>query len=561
MNSVRQTLYLKYRPQRFADLVGQEVVAQTLRNAVRDGRLSHAYLFTGIRGTGKTSAARILARAINCERVEAGEPCGECPACLAIAGQRSLDVIEIDAATNRGIDEIRDLRERAQFLPSQYKTKVYIIDEAHMLTVDAGNAFLKTLEEPPEHACFILATTEPQRLAETVISRCQRFDFRRIPTEAMAAHLARVCDQEKVQVTADALALIAEAAAGSLRDALSLLDRLLGLADGELDRTAVQTGLGLADPHALVRLATALAGGQPAAAWEELRQLQAAGVEPRQMIRSLGALAKQFLWVELGGSSPVGAADPEPVPARPGFWLEVMTTAAAAGTELRRADDPWMSLEAMLLRLGQIGSGLDPAAPPASPVRATVPVQAAPSQPPRGTPSDLPQPSPEPDQASPRATVPAPDSDPGPPEPILDLAQPPVPAELVPAAAAEQISAIQRWPEILAWLRRENVPVRALLESGRPASHTDGVLTVEFDHNLDFHIGEMQRSGNREILQRACLEVLGEEVVVQVAKASAPDPGEPAQATEAEPEASALNQALSVFPGSRVTRLGTADKG
>ncbi|HUY08118.1 MAG TPA: DNA polymerase III subunit gamma/tau [Candidatus Dormibacteraeota bacterium] len=564
VNSVRQTLYLKYRPQRFSELVGQEVVAQTLRNSVREGRLSHAYLFTGIRGTGKTSAARILAKAINCEQVEDGEPCGKCQACLSIAEQRSLDVIEIDAATNRGIDEIRDLRERAQFLPSQFKTKVYIIDEAHMLTADASNAFLKTLEEPPDHACFILATTEPQRLTETVRSRCQQFDFRRIPLDAMAAHLAQICAQEGVQATPEALTLVAEGGAGSLRDALSLMDRLLGLAPGKLDRDAVQAGLGMADPRALVQLATELAQGEMGAAWGELHQLQAAGVEPRQMMRSLGALAKLYLWKELGGGADAGAAQLQEVPAPPGFWLEVISIAASSGAELRRADDPWMSLEASLLRLCRAESGTESTRPEQS--RANKPALPAPAPQPvaERTVEEMPV-----TVAQPAPARPATELEPEPP--LVDLPAP-APAPEIPLApalpvvgqvAAAQAGEVARWPEILAWLGRDNMPVKALLIEGRAVSHRDGVLTVEFDPKFRFHRELMQSQTNQELVQRACLEVWGEEVTVVVTSSSTE-----LEATDAgnqEPDggggsASALSQAMSVFPGSRVTRLGTADK-
>ena len=342
VNSVRQSLYLKYRPQRFDELVGQEVVARTLRNAVRERRLGHAYLFTGIRGTGKTSAARILARAINCERSQDGEPCGVCHACESIGAGRSLDVIEIDAATNRGIDEIRDLRERTQFLPSELRTKVYIIDEAHMLTTEAGNAFLKTLEEPPEHARFILATTEPQRLTETILSRCQRFDFRRIPAASMAAHLAQICGQEGVETTPEVMALVAEAGAGSLRDAESLLDRLIGLDEGVLGLDSVRAALGMADPDAIGRLIAGMREGDLAHAWVELRQLEAAGVEPRQLLRSLGAEARTRQWDAL--SHPATSAGDH-------FWLELMDACARGGSELRRADDPWMALEVIVLKV------------------------------------------------------------------------------------------------------------------------------------------------------------------------------------------------------------------
>ncbi|HEY6537971.1 MAG TPA: DNA polymerase III subunit gamma/tau [Candidatus Dormibacteraeota bacterium] len=573
--SVRQTLYLKYRPQRFAELVGQEVVAQTLRNGVRDDRLSHAYLFTGIRGTGKTSAARILAKAINCEAPEAGEPCGECAACRSIAEQVCLDVIEIDAATNRGIDEIRDLRERAQFVPSQFKTKVYIIDEAHMLSTEAANAFLKTLEEPPEHACFILATTEPRRLADTVLSRCQQFDFRRIPLDAMAAHLAWICHEEAAGASPDALTLVAEAGAGSLRDALSLLARLLGLVDGELTVEAVQGGLGMADPRALVRLAEALARGDMATAWNELNDLQGGGVEPRQMLRSLGALAKLYLWRELG-SGAGEAAELADVPAPPGFWLELMRTAAESAAELRRADDPWMSVEAALLRLCPF---------PATSARQAVAAlaAAAPARAPSGTVEEMPEPQPGPEPGASRVgagpeapsptdpagevagEAPAPGGDvPGPPNPSwLEEEAAPTQAEAGPVGAPGDQGVVGQWPSILAWLGKEHLPVQALLREGRPASHREGVLTIEFDPKFEFHRGMIDSPANRELIQRACLEVSGEAAVVVVTSARPGGVASPQGAEALAPDGevpSALSQALTVFPGSRVTRLGTAEK-
>src|SRR5437588_3032637 len=209
-----QTLYLKYRSQTFGDLVGQDAIAQTLKNAVEQGRVAHAYLFSGIRGTGKTSTARILARAITCLQPADGEPCNRCAACVEVLGGGAVDVLEIDAASNRGIDEMRELRERVKFLPALLRRQVYIIDEAHMLTTEAWNAFLKTLEEPPPHVLFVLATTEPHKVPETVRSRVQRFDFRRVAAADIAAHLAEVARLDGASVDSTALELIARASLG-----------------------------------------------------------------------------------------------------------------------------------------------------------------------------------------------------------------------------------------------------------------------------------------------------------------------------------------------------------
>src|SRR5881398_141311 len=204
-----QTLYLKYRSQKFGELVGQDAIAQTLKNAVEQSRVAHAYLFSGVRGTGKTSTARILAKAINCLDRRGAEPCGVCANCVEIGSGAAVDLIEIDAASNRGIDEIRDLRERVKYLPAVLKVKVYIIDEAHMLTTEAFNALLKTLEEPPPHVIFVLATTEPHKVASTIISRCQRFDLRRISNEAVVKRLQFICEQEGYALDTDSLAEVA----------------------------------------------------------------------------------------------------------------------------------------------------------------------------------------------------------------------------------------------------------------------------------------------------------------------------------------------------------------
>jgi DNA polymerase-3 subunit gamma/tau len=234
-------------------------VTQTLRNALREGRLAHAYLFTGPRGTGKTSTARILAKALNCTGPAAQRPCNECPTCRAITEGRMIDLIEIDAASNNSVDDIRELRERVGFRPSEGQFKIYIIDEVHMLSTSAFNALLKTLEEPPPHARFILATTEPHKIPATVISRCQRFDFRRIPAPEIAHHLAHIAHEEGVQAESDALLAIARSAQGCMRDAISLLDQMLAYGGDSVTLAQVQQVLGAVDSRAVAALVDALA--------------------------------------------------------------------------------------------------------------------------------------------------------------------------------------------------------------------------------------------------------------------------------------------------------------
>jgi DNA polymerase-3 subunit gamma/tau len=253
----------RYRSTTFDDVIGQDHVAQTLKKAIDSGRVAHAYLFCGTRGVGKTSMARILAKALNCEaHPEAtSSPCGKCNSCLAIARGEDLDVIEIDAASNRGIDNIRDLISNAQFSPARSRFKIYIIDEVHGLSKDAFNALLKVLEEPPSHVKFILATTEPEKVLPTILSRCQRYDFRNIAAREIAGHLADICKKEKIKADEDALMLLAKAGAGSMRDALSLLDRMLSVGEKHLDMELVERLLGLPKSQLIFDLASAIAGG------------------------------------------------------------------------------------------------------------------------------------------------------------------------------------------------------------------------------------------------------------------------------------------------------------
>src|SRR5919197_4085576 len=240
-----RALYLRWRPQRFEDVVGQDHVTRTLRNAVKAGRPGHAYLFTGPRGTGKTSVARILYRAANCPHAEDGDPCNRCPLCLAALDGRALDLIEIDAASNRGIDDIRELRERIAYRPAEGRSKVYIIDEAHELTQAAWDALLKTLEEPPAHVIFVLATTEAHKVPATIVSRCQRFDFRRIPFDATRDQLARVAGAEGMDIEPVVLDRLALVARGGLRDALSLLDQLGAFTGARIDMVVARAVLSL----------------------------------------------------------------------------------------------------------------------------------------------------------------------------------------------------------------------------------------------------------------------------------------------------------------------------
>ncbi|MGK7918506.1 MAG: DNA polymerase III subunit gamma/tau [Trichodesmium sp.] len=291
-----EPLHHKYRPQTFADLVGQDAIAQTLSNAIETQRIAPAYLFTGPRGTGKTSSARIFAKSLNCLSHEhpTDSPCGTCDVCVGITKGSTLDVIEIDAASNTGVDNIRELIERAQFAPVQCRYKVYVIDEVHMLSVSAFNALLKTLEEPPDRVVFILATTDPQRVLATIISRCQRFDFRRIPLAAMVKHLHHIASQEKIDIATEAIQMIAQIAQGGLRDAESLLDQL-SLLVGEITVERVWDLVGAVPERDLMVLLEAIASDDSTKVLECTRQIMDRGREPIIVLQNLAAFYRDLL--------------------------------------------------------------------------------------------------------------------------------------------------------------------------------------------------------------------------------------------------------------------------
>jgi DNA polymerase-3 subunit gamma/tau len=282
-----QALYRVFRPQRFADVVGQEHVTKTLQSALLQNKISHAYLFSGPRGTGKTSAAKIFAKAVNCEHAPTAEPCNQCPACIGITNGTIPDVLEIDAASNNRVDEIRDIRDKVKFAPTSVRYKVYIIDEVHMLSIGAFNALLKTLEEPPKHVIFILATTEPHKIPLTIISRCQRFDFRRIPLPSIVARLRHVVSQQGIEAADEALSAIARAADGGMRDALSLLDQAISFSDGQLLLEDVLAMTGAVSSATLASLVQAIYEKDTATVLQLLEKMMDQGKDPNRLIEDL----------------------------------------------------------------------------------------------------------------------------------------------------------------------------------------------------------------------------------------------------------------------------------
>jgi len=503
-------LYSTYRSQRFDDLVGQDAAVQTLKNALVSGRVAHAYLLTGIRGTGKTSTARILAKAVNCENPVDGEPCNQCPSCVAITDSSAIDLIEIDAASNRGIDEIRDLREKAKYLPALLKRKVYIIDEAHQLTPEAFNALLKTLEEPPGHVLFVLCTTEAHKLPATIVSRCQRFDFRRITADNIAARLRYIAGKESLAADDGALGLIATMAQGSMRDAITMLDQMASAGVETIDADSVRQQLGLVDSADIAALLAGAARGDAAFAMRDLDRLAQQGADMRQLTNSLADIARRAVLVSLGAGDAAGlgldeaaAAGLAEVVASAGreFAAAAFEAAMLASSEMKQTHDPRLLLELLLLRLSaRPGTG----APPALAAVAAAPVAAAAVAPPTVT-------------ASPVA--------------------PAAPAVQLPAGAGLD-AIIERWPALLEALRGTSpaTRVKALLvsSSAAPAELDDDLLTIGFRWAV--HSEKAQEPTNRQALEAAISQVYGRtyrlqfKVVVMTAPADA-TPASPASPT------------------------------
>ena len=502
------SLYRRHRPRNFSDVVGQEHVVRTLTNAVTGGNVHHAYLFVGSRGTGKTSMAKILAACLNCEQGPTDEPCGVCDSCLAIQQAGSMDVIEMDGASHNSVDDIRELRESVAYAPVSGRSKVYIIDEAQMLTPQAWNAFLKTLEEPPPNTIFVLATTEPQKILDTVVDRCHRFDFGRPTVEQLTVVLARVAQSESIEISPDALALIARHATGSFRDALGTLEQLVTYTGSSIAVEDVLAVLGVADDDLLFGALDAIAAHDARAALEIAARLAQSGRDLQIAARDLEVHARELLVVGTLGAVPselrvtpdrderlaeqaerVDEADAVRLLDLLGVAMRSIRDGADPRTQLElslvKAATPEVdaSSKALLARIGRLEAALG-GAPAAAPAAAPVPAAEAPQAEAVAAPE-------------PPVAVPPPPDPPAPATPAANAAAaaaaaPQAPEQPVaqPSAAAAQVTIEQiteLWPAVLETINPDQPMVSAALARAQPIEMRGGNLVVAFPEDDSFN--------------------------------------------------------------------------
>ncbi len=507
----------KYRPKSFDEVVGQSHVTTTLKHAILNNRISHAYLFAGPRGTGKTTVARILAKALNCKEGPTPQPCNQCDSCKEITIGRSLDVMEIDGASNNSVDDIRALRENIRYVPSQQKYKVYIIDEVHMLSDSAFNALLKTLEEPPTHAIFIFATTEPHKLPQTVLSRCQRFDFRRISTTDLVKTIQDIAKKEGIEIEKEASFILARRADGSLRDVLSLLDQVIAYAGGSesdegmkkaITSQLISETLGLVDQERLFEITDAVGGKDTTKGILILNQLIDSGIDLPEFVNSLLQHLRNLLVAKVGGDSNVlfdlsdnyiqkyrkkSSAFAE------GDLLQMIKVVADLNQNLKRASDPRILLEMTLMKLLKMESsvnlsevldklnlleGRQPGCVNSSDLTKSETFHAQPHTP------SLSKQSIKIDEKEEQSFSPSPKQN---------------SSDKIEGLSLKDIQ--KRWDEVLGKIKETKLSLWSLLKEGEILGLEDDILTVEFHNGRNFHKKQAERKENFNLIQKALGEV------------------------------------------------------
>jgi DNA polymerase-3 subunit gamma/tau len=528
----RMALYRAWRSQTFEDVIGQQHITQTLQNSIREGRLSHAYLFNGPRGTGKTSTAKILAKAVNCESGPAAEPCNACDACRRITSGSCIDVSEFDAASNRGVEEIRDIRDKVKYAPTEVRYKVYIIDEVHMLTTEAFNALLKTLEEPPEHVLFILATTEPHKVPATIHSRCQRFDFRRITPVEQAMRMRRICTVEGIEVEEEALALIARLSDGGMRDALSLLDQATSFTSNQVTAEGVLSMTGGVASEQYGLLASAIGKQEIGFVLDFVDGMMREGKSADKCLEGFMSYLRDVLLVKLVPESnavtdrlSTGERD-RLVEAARAFsnerLFEMIDTVNGYLGEMKYAAQPQTMLEVALLKL----CAPSPSASSSSLVttaQAAVPLQgadvAASGVELSGLSAELRRLAARVERLETRPLAAAPDAAASSPQPAASVkpaAEPAprsvkTPAALKPFLASRGSEphqlALREWQTLLSRVKERKITVHAWLVDGEPVSATDDIVLVAFKNAI--HRDTTEKPANKQLIESVMAEVFG----------------------------------------------------
>jgi len=507
------SLYRRHRPRTFDDVVGQEHVVRTLRNAIETGQVHHAYLFVGSRGTGKTSMAKMLAACLNCERGPTVDPCGQCESCRSIAAATSLDVIEMDAASNNSVDDIRDLRDSVQFAPVSGRWKVYILDEAHMLTPQAWNAFLKTLEEPPPRTVFVLATTEAHKVMATVVDRCHRFDFHRPSVDQLATVIARVAEKEQISITPDARTLVARGATGSYRDALGTLEQLLTYAGDEITGADVAAVLGVSDDELLFAAIDAVISRQAAAAWGVAARLAESGHDARRFIDDLEGHAREVLVVQTLGEVPhqlsmtddrdqqlltqsraVSGAD----------CVRLLDLLAAATRRIKDGGDAQTQLEIVLVKAAT--PELDPTTRALLARLERLERQIGGEAPAPPVSEQVSEPAPAP----PAVAAPAAPAVPPAPEPHAVAAPAPAAvAEPEPPADADLAFVADLWPAVISAIAESNQLLAGCYEQARPTAFDGKTITLTFPPDKSFQQQKAQQQASRMMVAKVVRTVTG----------------------------------------------------